>query len=642
MGAHLGTLPTFAAARFESGPAGSPLLSVSVNLALGLVLAGASPLAAVRLPALASLLGALCAALGLSAGLGHLFGIAPAYTWPGSTPMAPFAAACLVLLGSSLAIHPAMLSPAVWVRVWQVPVLCGLVTVAVAALLAQSLAAHETEQLDRLASAGARRVRAELRERLGGRMAMVSGLATEWQDRFFAIQGAWEEDVRLLFARSPGLVAVEWLGESGERDWIYPRDVGLPAAFVADPSSRRARLAGPVSLGGGARGLRVLAPLVKDRRVEGWLVGTFRSRELLAEMLSGLEAQWIVRVEAEGVELFGSAEASAAGEGSTQRVALDVPGAALFATVRPTEEMVRSVRSPLPRILFGAGITTALLLALALGLRNLAAARASALRGEVARSQRAHEELRRLYAELEDRVRARTLELSQRNEDLRRFASFVSHELRQPVGTLALWTELLESRLGEAPDAEGRRYLSEIRACVKKLAEQISAQLVAASARPKQEATDLVALIREVVASLKPALDEAEAVVDVEPLPLLRVDPEQMHGVFFNLLENAVKYRRPGVPLEIRVRHLGNDPIEIGVEDNGRGFGSDEAERLFAEGERLAQPGIEGYGLGLPICRRVLERHGGSLHAEGRSGWGASFRLRFPADVLVTEESEAP
>ena len=614
------------------------------NTALGCALAGGALVVATRLPALASLFGVLCAALGASGGLGHLLAIG-AYGWGASTPMAPAAAACLVLLGSALAAHPMMRAASPQVRLWQLPVLLGLAAAVVTLLLSQALASREEDQLQRLVSAGSRRVRAELRERLDQNAEALSILAREWEDRLLRTRGAWEADVRLLLSRSPGLEAVEWTGADGTRDWIHPRDAEVPALRI-EPELRappqRALIAAPLRLSDGDPGLRVLAPLVEEHELVGWLAGTFRSRVLFAEMLSGLETQWVVRVEAGGVELFRSGEPSSEGERWTQPVLLDLPGGTnLVAIVQPSPEMVRSARSALPRIVAAGGLVASLLLTLALGMSSIAMARAAALRDEMAERQRAHEEIRRLNVELEDRVRARTAELSKRNEDLRRFASFLSHELRQPLGTLAIWAELLETRHGATLDAEARRYLAEIRANAKRLGDQIEAQLAASSQEPKAEPTDLVRVIREVAGALKPALEEADASLELDELPILRVEAQQVRQLFFNLLENAVKYRRPDVPLRIGIRYESGDPIEIRVEDNGHGFPPAQAERLFAVGERLAQPGVEGHGLGLAICRRVLERHGGTLHAEGRPERGATFRLRFPAELLVEDEAGA-
>ena len=135
-----------------------------------------------------------------------------------------------------------------------------------------------------------------------------------------------------------------------------------------------------------------------------------------------------------------------------------------------------------------------------------------------------------------------------------------------------------------------------------------------------------------------PAQRQAEALslrpLDVEPLA--RGDAGQLAQLFRNLLENALKYRRGGVQCEISIRaHPARDPAfaggcEIAVEDNGRGFAPEDAERIFAASERLDVAGPEGQGLGLALCRKIIDRHGGSLRAEGRPGEGATFRIVLP------------
>jgi signal transduction histidine kinase len=102
------------------------------------------------------------------------------------------------------------------------------------------------------------------------------------------------------------------------------------------------------------------------------------------------------------------------------------------------------------------------------------------------------------------------------------------------------------------------------------------------------------------------------------------------------LVDNSIKYRRPGVPLELRLssRPLG-DRVEIRYEDNGRGFAEEDAERVFGVFER-GDSREEGFGLGMALCRSIMERHGGTITAEGRPGGGASFVMRFPVATEPT------
>jgi signal transduction histidine kinase len=122
--------------------------------------------------------------------------------------------------------------------------------------------------------------------------------------------------------------------------------------------------------------------------------------------------------------------------------------------------------------------------------------------------------------------------------------------------------------------------------------------------------------------------------VEVEALPAVWADAQQMRQLFKNLIGNALKYRRPDVPLVVTVRLAAPESDAayhcIVVEDNGRGFDPADAERVFAVHERLEPHAAEGSGLGLAICRRIVTRHGGTIRAEGRPEGGASFRIRLP------------
>ena len=108
-------------------------------------------------------------------------------------------------------------------------------------------------------------------------------------------------------------------------------------------------------------------------------------------------------------------------------------------------------------------------------------------------------------------------------------------------------------------------------------------------------------------------------------------EARQLYQLFRNLIENAIKYRRAGVQSEISISAAGT---EISVEDNGRGFAREDAERIFEPTERLDPGGTDGQGLGLALCKTIVERHGGRLHGDGRPGEGATFRIVLPADRI--------
>ena len=221
--------------------------------------------------------------------------------------------------------------------------------------------------------------------------------------------------------------------------------------------------------------------------------------------------------------------------------------------------------------------------------------------------------------------------------ELCKLASFLSHELRQPLGALHIWTELLETSYGEDLDERGRRYLREIGGAARRIADMVAAQvgLLQISSLPLElERFALVELVSEVVTGLKGPLELAQARVEVGSLPELVADRAQMVQLFRHLVENAIRYRRSGVPLHVQI---GADPPTDGSSwsiwlcDRGSGFPVVDVEGVFEHFTRL-DPLVPGSGVELAICRRIARRHGGTVRVEGHADEGVRFVLELPAE----------
>ena len=514
---------------------------------------------------------------------------------------------------------------------WHVPVLAGVVSAVLSALVSQALAVRERDQFALVIEPAARSVRAGIRAELDARMHALSMLAREWQDRFLPMRDGWESDVRLILSQSPGLKSIAWLEANGERSWEYP-DAELPPL---DRSELRAGVVGPVLGRDGAPRLRMLAPLVENGEPRGWLEATYESRELFEEILASVDTTFAVWLSAGSIELFRSAQIDAHPH-STSIQRLELPsGLEIDIGVSPSPEMLAAAHSPLPAATLAGGLVLSLLLTLALGLRNVASQRARSLEAEIAGHARAEAEVRRLNSELEQRVSDRTVELVRSNDNLKRFASFLSHELRQPLGTQMIWIELLESQSRGSLDAEAQRSLGNIRASGLKMAELITTQIALASPQSAQDdhpvRVELATVVRDAIADVQLQLDAIGAKVHVGPLPAVRGEARQLYQLFRNLIENAIKYRRADVQTEISISADGD---EVCVEDNGRGFAREDAERIFEPTERLDPGDADGQGLGLALCKTIVERHGGQLRGEGRPGEGATFRVTLPEDRI--------
>jgi light-regulated signal transduction histidine kinase (bacteriophytochrome) len=244
---------------------------------------------------------------------------------------------------------------------------------------------------------------------------------------------------------------------------------------------------------------------------------------------------------------------------------------------------------------------------------------------------RAEAQVRALNRTLEARVAVRTRELTQANEELESFAYSVSHDLRAPLRSIDGFGRLLQERHAHALDDTGRAYLDRVRNASSRMDELIDAILkisrIGRSAL-KPAATDLSRIAGEIVAELRELSPDREVAVEIQPGLEAWADPTLARNLLQNLLGNAWKFTAATPDARIRLHRDGHAFV---VEDNGAGFDPRYANKLFRPFQRLhPQEEFPGHGVGLASVRRVLERHGGSIRAEGEPGKGARFVFVFP------------
>jgi signal transduction histidine kinase len=211
--------------------------------------------------------------------------------------------------------------------------------------------------------------------------------------------------------------------------------------------------------------------------------------------------------------------------------------------------------------------------------------------------------------------------------ELRSYADVVAHDLSEPIAGIALLVRLLERRAEEPPPAE---VLQQLRAGTERARDLIDGVLVYARAGElSTERVPLEGLMREVAADLRPGLEEAGATLEIGELPEVEGDPRQLRRVLQNLVGNAVKFRGEA-PLRVEISAL-RDSREwvVSVRDNGVGVDPDKATEIFGMFAR-ADRGIEGAGIGLAVCRRIVEAHGGRIWVEPAEGGGSAFRFTLP------------
>jgi signal transduction histidine kinase len=230
-------------------------------------------------------------------------------------------------------------------------------------------------------------------------------------------------------------------------------------------------------------------------------------------------------------------------------------------------------------------------------------------------------------------VKRTRLELERTNRQLHEFASVASHDLQEPLRKILAFGERLQMRVGTSLDGVAADYLTRMLDASTRMRQLIDDALECARLSTGPIHPEPVALEVAVKSARENVCVPPGATVDVGPMPIVDADPAQMRQLFQNLLSNACKFRRHDVRLVVTIgaARLGpDDTWTITVADNGLGFEAQHAERLFAMFQRLNGRQFEGSGIGLAVCRRIVERHHGSIDAHGVPGVGATFVVRLP------------
>ena len=253
----------------------------------------------------------------------------------------------------------------------------------------------------------------------------------------------------------------------------------------------------------------------------------------------------------------------------------------------------------------------------------------------------------RKQSEAELEAYAEKLERS--NRELEQFAFLASHDLQEPLRKIEMFGEMLLRKSGPSLDEAGRDYLDRMNEAANRMRQMIRALLALyriTSAGKPFRAVKLGEVLEKVVDDLEVRLKETGGQIHVQELPLVSADAIQMHQLFLNLLSNALKFSCPEKPPEISVytRQITavEQPLdgsifsplrlaEIVIEDNGIGIEPGQIENIFKPFHRLhGRAEYEGYGMGLAICMKIVERHGGSIRVESQPGMGSKFIVSLP------------
>jgi len=248
-------------------------------------------------------------------------------------------------------------------------------------------------------------------------------------------------------------------------------------------------------------------------------------------------------------------------------------------------------------------------------------------------------ELKQFTEDLSKQVNERTIELQRSNEDLIQFAHVASHDLKEPVRKIRTFAGRLSDEFGQVLPEKGNLYVEKIQKATTRMFSMIEGVLNYSMHGVLEDSfakVDLSKIIHQIEADLELVIAQKKASIIIDKLPVIRANSILMHQLFYNLINNSLKFSKPNEPpvitincVEAQMNNKNYSRIELS--DNGIGFESEFEYKIFETFSRLhPKDEYEGTGLGLALCKKIVDRHGGFIFAQGIPGKGATFTVLLP------------
>ncbi|MCW3073367.1 MAG: sensor histidine kinase [Flaviaesturariibacter sp.] len=250
---------------------------------------------------------------------------------------------------------------------------------------------------------------------------------------------------------------------------------------------------------------------------------------------------------------------------------------------------------------------------------------------------------------LENKVKERTVELHRSNAELEQFAYATSHDLQEPLRKVQVFNNMLMEKHGAELSEKAQGYITKMMDAAKRMSglikDLLDYSLLSKGGSPFRE-TNLAEIVQRVETDYELLLSQKRAIIQMENLPIIEAVPLQMNQLFYNLIGNSLRYAKKDVPPVIKISYAAISAAErekqpellpnksygrITVQDNGIGFDQEYAEKIFAIFQSLNERSQFGsYGIGLALCRKIVDNHHGIIYAQGKAREGATFTIILP------------
>ncbi len=571
------------------------------------------------------------------------------------------------------------------------PAVIALGVLSISLGLYRSLAVRENDQIREVVKASAIDIRDDIKDGMESSVLSLVRMARRWEAQGRPSEKEWESDTGLYLENYAGYQAIEWIDPLFHAQWVVASkgnkgitgfdpilDEAQKAALVEAMNKRQARLSPPLDLPHG-KGFMAYVPIFSGKGFDGFIAGIFSGQDLIGSYIHEYHKKdYSIAISIKGEEIYRRYDSPQHDMDLGQDMEINQYDVAWRVRVWPKAEYLSKMRSPLPEWTLLMGIITSFILASTVYFAQAKHQREKdiessneRLKDEIAERKYAEDELSQYRDHLEELVEVRTTELKELNRQLKweisvrkaaeeavekhalalersnaeleQFAYVASHDLQEPLRIVAGYTRLLARRYKGKLDQDADEFISYAVDGANRMQTLINDLLKysRAGARSVHLArVDCEHIFNRTLVNLKAVILERGAVTTHDPLPAIAADATQMEQLFTNLISNAIKYNNENQP-KVHVSAARKEKEWLfSVQDNGIGIDPKYHDRIFVIFQRLhGKAEYSGTGIGLAICKKVVENHGGRIWVDSETGKGSIFYFTIPHREVKDEQS---